>query len=179
MCKGVTGCDLERVGDDTGSRARVTADRGEAGADRPGEVGCCGYARRVTSRIEQRDRLRPEQPPDDVVVVVRGGTGTLDKLRRHALRTARAWDLDGAPLHGISVFAVLDQSLDELLRARFTTFRAVHLTTAGALRDAGFELLTTGLRPHLTVRLIDANDVELQRLLALLGPARHNQQYGR
>jgi hypothetical protein len=46
--------------------------------------------------------------PEDATIVVRGGSDTLDKLRRHAERTARAWSLDGQPLFGISVFAVLD-----------------------------------------------------------------------
>lgn len=128
--------------------------------------------------IEQRDRLRREELPADVVVVVRGGRDTLDKLRRHALRTARAWSLNGAPLVGISVFAVLDGPLERLLRVRFRTFRTVHLTTAGQLRSGGFELLATGLRPHFTVRLHADEDDELQRLLAALGPPRDNSQYG-
>ncbi len=117
-------------------------------------------------------------PPADAVVVVRGGSDTVDKLRRHALRTARAWALDASPLFGISVFAVVDRPLDDLLRDRFTTFRRVHLTSVGTLSGAGFDLLPTGLAPHFTVRLDGAEDGELQRLLAVLGPARDNNQYG-
>jgi hypothetical protein len=33
--------------------------------------------------------------------------------------------LDGRPLLGISVFAVLDMPLDDLLRRRFTSFRTI------------------------------------------------------
>jgi hypothetical protein len=111
--------------------------------------------------------------------VVRGGRDTPDKLRKHADRTARAWSLDGAPLHGISVFAVLDRPLERLLAARFASFRTVHLCTAGQLRAAGFELVATGRRPHFTVRLPTAGDDELGALLAVLGPARDNREYGK
>jgi len=63
------------------------------------------------SRIEQRALLRAERVPEGATIVVRGGSDTRDKLRRHAERTARAWSLDGRPLLGVSVFAVLDVPL--------------------------------------------------------------------
>lgn len=72
----------------------------------------------------------------------------------------------------------LDAALETLLAQRFRTFRTVHLTTAGQLHVARFELLATGLRPHFTVRLHATEDDELQRLLAVMGPARDNPQYG-
>jgi hypothetical protein len=80
---------------------------------------------------------------------------------------------------GISVFAVLGTSLDDLLRRRFTSFRTVYLPTAGQLGVRGFELLATGQRPHFTVRLKAADDPELAELLAALGPARQNPQYAK
>lgn len=129
-------------------------------------------------RIEQRHRLRDEKLPDDTGLVVRGGRDTVDKLRAHATRTARAWSLDGSPLFGISVFAVLDAPLDELLGQRFATFRWIYLPTAGELRGAGFDLLPTGQRPHFTVRLSSGDDVELGRLLVALGSPRDNPEYG-
>ena len=110
--------------------------------------------------------------------MVRAGRDTPDKLRRHAMRTARAWSLDGLPLLGISVFAVLGIALEDLLSRRFATFRTVYLPTAGQLSGSGFELLATGQLPHYTVRLRRADDQELGELLAALGPARANPQYG-
>lgn len=130
-------------------------------------------------RIEQRELLRAEQPLPGTTIVVRGGRDTVDKLRRHALRTARAWSLDGLPLLGISVFAVLGIALEDLLVRRFATFRTVYLPTAGQLGGRGFELLATGQAPHYTVRLRRADDKELGELLAALGPAQANPQYGR
>jgi hypothetical protein len=142
-----------------------------------GAVG--SLARVQAGRIEQCGLLRAEQPPPDTTIVVRGGRDTLDKLRGHAQRTARAWALDGQPLFGISVFAVLGIALEELLARRFASFRTIYLPTAGQLREHGFELLATGQRPHYTVRLRRADDPELEKLLAALGAARPNPQYGR
>ena len=132
----------------------------------------------MAERIEQRHRLRDEQLDVDATVVVRGGRDTAEKLLRHAVRTARAWSLDGKPLLGISVFAVLDDPLDVLLRERFATFRSVYLATVQGLVQAGFELLPTGRRPHFTVRLQTADEAERTRLLVALGPARDNPAYG-
>ncbi len=67
--------------------------------------------------------------------------------------------------------------LDDLLRRRFTSFRAVHMPTVGRLAEGQFELLPTGRRPHFTVRLHSADDSELDRLLAALGAAQPNPQY--
>jgi hypothetical protein len=130
-------------------------------------------------RIEQRALLRDDLPLAETTLVVRGGRDSADKLCRHAERTARAWALDGQPLLGISVFAVLGTSFDDLLRRRFTSFRTVYLPTAGQLAERGFELLATGQRPHFTVRLRAADDPELAKLLAALGPARPNPQYAK
>jgi hypothetical protein len=130
-------------------------------------------------RIEQRLRLRAEHPLAATTLVIRGGRDTPDKLRSHVQRTARAWSLDGQPLLGISVFAVLDPPLDDLLRRRFATFRTIYLPTVGDLTEYGFDLLATALRPHFTVRLRHADDQELGQLLEAFGPPQPNPQYAR
>jgi hypothetical protein len=112
-------------------------------------------------------------------LLVRGGHDTIDKLRGHAERTARAWSLDGVPLLGISVFAVLGMPLEVLLRRRFASFRTIYLPTTGELSEVGFVLLATAQRPHFTIRLERADNRELERLLAALGAARPNPQYAR
>jgi hypothetical protein len=123
--------------------------------------------------------LRTDQPLVAATLVIRGGPDTVDKLRRHAERTARAWALDGLPLLGISVFAVLDMSLDDLLRRRFTNFRTIYLPAAARIAEYQFELLPTGRRPHFTVRLRGADNPELGRLLAALGAPQADSQYAR
>jgi len=105
-----------------------------------------------------------------MTLVVRGGRDTPDKLRGHVSGTAHAWSLDGQPLLGISVFAVLGEPLDDLLRRRFATFSTIYLPTAGRLAEHGFELLPTAQRPHFTVRLHRADDQELVHLLGAAQP---------
>jgi hypothetical protein len=123
--------------------------------------------------------LRKEDPPAAEILLIRGGSDTVDKLRRHAERTARAWALDGRPLFGISAFAVLDTPLEDLLRGRFTSFRTIYLPTVARLAECQFEVLPTGQRPYFTVRLWSAQDSELERLLSALGAAQPNPQYAR
>jgi hypothetical protein len=130
-------------------------------------------------RIEQRPRLRNEQPLATATFLVRGGPDNVEKLRRHAERTARAWALDGQPLFGISVFATLGIPLDDLLRRRFTSFRTIYLPTAGRIAEFQFKLLPTGHQPHFTIQLQRADNAELDRLLAAFGAARPNSQYAR
>jgi hypothetical protein len=85
------------------------------------------------------------------VVVVRGGPDSAAKIESHAARTARAYVLDGQPAFGVSVFAALDDigpaSLDRLLGGKLSTYRVVHLVTAGSVVDAGFLLLPTFAPP--------------------------------
>lgn len=128
-------------------------------------------------RIEQRWRLRDEEPLARTTLLIRGGRDTPDKLRSHVQRTARAWSLDGVPLWGVSVFAVLHEPLGDLLRRRFATFRTLYLPTVADLVDHGFELLPTGRRPHFTVRLQREDDQELEKLLEALGALQLNPAY--
>jgi hypothetical protein len=110
--------------------------------------------------------------------MLRGGPDNLDKLRRHAARTHRAFVFDGRPVYGVSVFGALDEigpaSIDGLLSGRLATYRWVHRPTAGELTDAGFALLATFARPHYTLVLADLGDDTLQRLVTSLGPAIEN-----
>jgi hypothetical protein len=131
---------------------------------------------------ELRPYLRDEGPPDDAIVVIRGGPDTAAKLASHARRTHDAYVLDGAPLWGISVYCALDDvgpaSLDGLLR-RFASYRAVHLPRMGQLRRAGFALLPSFGRPHYTIRLDGDDPARLTRLLEALGPAEANKYHRR
>jgi hypothetical protein len=131
---------------------------------------------------ELRPHLRDERPPDDRIIVIRGGPDTLAKLVMHARRTHDAYALDGKPLWGISVYCALDDvgpaSLDSLLR-RFASYRLVHLPRAGQLRAAGFRLLPSFGHPHYTIGLEGDDQPELARLLAALGPAETNKYHRR
>ena len=134
----------------------------------------------MSGRVEQSALVRRESPPDDAVVVVRGGPDTEDKIAHHAAKTAKLWSYEGAPLEGISVLLALgdpnDHSLDAVL-ASLSTYRVVHLTTVGQLRAGGFDVLATGRRPHFTVRSVDGGSLRIAELFAVLGDRQPNPHF--
>jgi len=134
-------------------------------------------------RDELRDHVRAETLLDDQTVTVRGGPDNIDKLRRHATRTHRAFVLDGHPVYGVSVFCALDDigpsSLDGLLDGRLATYRWVHTPTVSQLTDAGFSLLATFGRPHYTLLVDEISDEVLELLQVALGPSGENPYHRR
>jgi hypothetical protein len=102
------------------------------------------------------------------------------KLTAHAERVRRAFVLDGGPVLGISVFGALDDigpaSLDGILSGKLASYRAVHLVSVGRLTGAGFDVLPTFGRPHMTLLLSSLDRVE--SLLELLGLPQVNPRYG-
>lgn len=127
---------------------------------------------------ELRPFLRDEPVPDDATVIVRGGRDSIDKLVQHALRTNRAFVLDGEPLLGVSVWLALDTSGDAsvegILAGRMSTYRTVHTPTVAQVRDAGFGLIPSFRRPHYTLIVPDASTATIETLAAALGPAMAN-----
>ncbi len=137
------------------------------------EMGCAGEPMR-----ERRDiaaRLRPEDPPGGDVLVIRGGPDTPETLAQDAARTAEFWALEGVPLLGISVFAVLGMPFDQLLRDRLSRFSVIHRLQVSYLGE--FRLLPTFRSPHFTIRLQHADAWELSRLPAALGAPVLNPKY--
>lgn len=132
---------------------------------------------------ELRSHIRHAVPPDDTTIVVRGGPDTADKLARHAVRTNRAYQLDGRPFWGVSVFLALDESgevsLDGLLSGRMRTYRIVHTPKLEQVQAAGFEVLPTFRPPHFTLVLPDAAPMTFERLLSALGPGVPNPYHVR
>jgi hypothetical protein len=134
----------------------------------------------VSDLPDLRGFVRAESLSDKTTILVRGGSDTATKLRAHAGRVRRAFVLDGEAVLGISVFAALDDigpaSLDGTLSGKLPTYRVVHLVSAGRLAGAGFEVLPTFGRPHMTLLLRSVDRVET--LLEVLGPAQTNPRYG-
>ena len=129
-------------------------------------------------REELGPHLRGEDPPAGATILVRGGPDTLSLIRSHARRMNRLYCLDGSPLWGVSVFGALDlvgrASRDGLLSGRLVTYEQVHMPIAQAVTDAGFVLLDSFRRPHLTLCLADDSVDEANRLLNALGPPQEN-----
>lgn len=119
--------------------------------------------------------LRAEEPPDDAVVVVRGGELTTEFVRRSA---SVAHDELG--IYALSVFLVLDATLEELCAREpfLARYGKVRLSEAGVLRVAGFALIPTLDRPHYDIVLPDLLDPTLQRLDRCFQPSVRNPGRG-
>ena len=105
--------------------------------------------------MKQRFVRTGDELVDDTEIVVRGGELDTDVIRTDALRNHAIYGS-----YGISVFAVRDATLDELVQqAPLVRFRTLALVTAGVLRAAGLRLVPTGRNPrHYTVTFDDLDD---------------------
>jgi hypothetical protein len=122
--------------------------------------------------------LRSEEPPDDTVVVVRGGEMNSEFVRRSAGQS-----FDELGIHALSVFLALDDDVVGLCSSEpaLARYGKVRLSTAGRLRAAGFALLPTLARPHYDVVLPDLTEATLDRLerafdTPVSNPAREGQE---
>ena len=82
---------------------------------------CAASIRRQRSSHAQprsnQQYLRQEIPPDDVIVVIRGGPIVAERIVEHAAREARDRSYKGAPMHSVSVsLTVGGRSLEDLTR---------------------------------------------------------------
>ena len=113
--------------------------------------------------------VRDEAPPDDTVVVVRGGLAAADSIRRTAEVSLA---LHG--FYGVSVFLAFDLSIEDLVRRTPELaperYKQLRTTTVRQVRQADFELLASGEWPHYDIVLADLSDVAVERLRACFGP---------
>jgi hypothetical protein len=96
--------------------------------------------------------FRDEEPPDDAVVVIRGGLRSLDVEKVIELCEDSFVEFG---FYGLSVFAAFDGDVEALcLRLdRLRSPGVVWVANCGALRAAGFELAATDASPHFDVVL--------------------------
>ena len=117
--------------------------------------------------------LRGEEPPEDTIVVVRGGENglTAQTVRRSATATHREFGF-----YGLSVFLALDLGVDELCASTdfLRRYSQIQESRAGRVRAAGFALLATDARPHFDIVLPDLDHETLDRLRSCFGDPRPN-----
>lgn len=115
--------------------------------------------------------LRAEEPPDDTVVVIRGGEMTGEFVRRTATDAH-----EELGIYAVSVFLTLDADVDDLCAAEpfLVRYGKVRLSTVGRLRSDGFPLIPTLDRPHYDIVLPDLDDATLLRLDRCFDPAVQN-----
>jgi hypothetical protein len=96
--------------------------------------------------------LRDDEPPDDAVVVIRGGLHSLDVEK--VIEVCQDSFVDFG-FYGLSVFAALDGDVEALcLRLeRLRSPGVVWVANCGTLRAGGFQLAATDASPHFDVVL--------------------------
>jgi hypothetical protein len=121
--------------------------------------------------------VRSGSPPDDLVVVVRGGERSLDDaLLERSL--SDCWDAHG--FFGLSVFADSNgDGLRELARSTpLVRRRVLRLAVVGRLRETGFEVVATFTNQrHFSVVVPDASRETFAFLRACFGPPVANPGY--
>jgi hypothetical protein len=105
--------------------------------------------------------LRDELPPDDTVVVVRGGEMNSEFVRRTATRSFEEFGIWAVSVFVADGVAVVDvcRSVPDLER-----YGKIRLSTVGRLRALGFALIPTLDYPHFDVVLPDVELATLERL---------------
>jgi hypothetical protein len=87
--------------------------------------------------------MRDEEPPDDTVVVVRGGLAAADSIRRTA---EVSYALHG--FYGVSVYLAFELTLEELVHRvpelSPERYKQLRTTTVRQIQQADFELLAFG-----------------------------------
>jgi hypothetical protein len=93
--------------------------------------------------MKQRHHRPVAELHDDEIVVIRGGALDATLLRTDALRNAEIYGV-----FGVSVFAVLDATVDELAQhPPLVRFALLTLMRVGDLRSSGLSLEPTGRNP--------------------------------
>jgi hypothetical protein len=105
--------------------------------------------------------LRKEFPPDDLVVVVRGGEMNSEFVRRTATRSFEEFGI-----WAVSVFVAEGVPVVDLCRSvpDLERYGKIRLSTVGRLRTLGFALIPTLDYPHFDVVLRDVEPTTLERL---------------
>ena len=133
-------------------------------------------------RIE--DSIRTGESSDDLILLLRGGPDTREKIIRHADRTAARYTFDGRPARGISVWAAQgDLDTRTVLAERMSTYRKYYRVTAEAATAIAV-LLPTFEAPHWTLMFESPEGTErreeaemIDALLDILGPVLDNPKY--
>lgn len=112
--------------------------------------------------------IRDEDPPNDEVIVVRGGLLSRESVGRAARKCREEHGFLGVSVYGAVQMTVADlvASVDLLGPDRY---RQVRLSNFGALRRAGFPFWPTNPFPHFSIVLPDLDPATLTRLDGCFG----------
>jgi len=120
--------------------------------------------------------IRAEEPPDDAVVVIRGGPIAVDKIVEHARRQQAVFTYRGEPMVAVSVDLTIEGwTVERILRERMWSRSRYATTTVRELRAAGYELLATSTAPHYSIILPGVSELDAAEFLSHFGPTLDNE----
>ena len=121
----------------------------------------------------RRLQLRNESPPDDAIVVIRGGMMMLESLCKSAEASYRE-----TSLYLISVFLSHEQNFNAVCsRPELRRYKSIRTSHVGELRRTGFLLLATFQNPHYDIALPNLFDETLINLVKCFSPATSNPAF--
>jgi len=104
--------------------------------------------------------VRDEEPPEDAVIVVRGGLFAADSIRKTAEVSMATHGF-----YGVSVFLALGMTIEALVRRTSELspdrYKQLRTATVAAVRSAGVRLLATGEWPHYDIVLDSLGDEDV------------------
>jgi len=157
---------------------------GSIGATAPGESlqRAIWETARVSAAAPLRaiePHIRNEAPPDEAVLVIRGGPLTMEKIVAHAARQMLEYSFQGRPMFSVSADLTIGAwTIEEILRTRLWSRSTYATTTVGTLRTHGYVSLPTFAAPHCDIVLPTATSAAARALLAHFGPT-HDNPYKR
>ena len=111
---------------------------------------------------EDTPRIRRAPIPDDALIIVRG---EVPPARARRLADQFRQRFPGWGRWGLSAFyAGSDLEVDHLAYDRLQGYEVLHVYPTSVLLRAGFEVVPTFRRPHVTICWTDALDTGLDRL---------------
>lgn len=129
------------------------------------------------------DVVRRRESPTDLVLLLRGGVDTQDKLLRQASLLERRYTYRGEPARGISLFAASDdRGTRTILGTKLRTYPKYRQVSGAALGEL-VVLLATFHAPHWTALFqpptgaARSEDDLLNEVLGTLGPVLDNPEY--
>ncbi len=121
--------------------------------------------------------IRVEEPPQDAVVVIRGGPIAAAKLVEQPRRQQAVFTDRGEPMVAVSVDLTIEGwTIERVLLERMWSTSRYATTRVGRLRRAGYELVATGASPHCSVLLLEATEQAADDFLSHFGPTLDNVQ---
>lgn len=133
----------------------------------------------LAEKDELESVLRPNESPDDLVLLLRAGSAgdDVDLLKRQAVRLNRRFTFEGGECFGISVFAATEENEAWVLATKMDVRRRYFRIKYADV--TGLRLLPTFNAPHWTLLFRGPDGPDYRAFVDALGDLRDNPYWRR